>query len=332
VFQSPPSPLTFCPPSCSVPGVMSYFASPEFFRFLLLGGVVSFHMTWRRLVNQIVPEPYLDEVFHVPQAQAYWAGRWQQWDPKITTPPGLYLFSYAVTSVRAFFNPKLKPTTEEWRFVNISLLYLLLVALYIWTALGKKTVRHENVLQREFSIILFPLLFFFSGLYYTDVLSTFTVVLTYIFWSASSSATGGLKVLYQLLHLLSGATALATRQTNIFWVSVFLGGLQVIETVKTEFGAKNVHDPVVSEAYFEGRTKPHGHFSSDRSADFPITSISMAQSAVTIIPKLVLALWPPLLLLLSFAIFVVWNGGVVLGMTMLSSASSVVADLYRRQG
>jgi len=30
-----------------------------------------------------------DEFFHVPQAQKYCAGDYT-WDPKITTPPGLY--------------------------------------------------------------------------------------------------------------------------------------------------------------------------------------------------------------------------------------------------
>lgn len=30
-----------------------------------------------------------DEVFHVRQAEAYLKGRWDVWDPKITTPPGL---------------------------------------------------------------------------------------------------------------------------------------------------------------------------------------------------------------------------------------------------
>ena len=32
-----------------------------------------------------------DEPFHVPQAQAYCNGEWSTWDPKITTPPGLYV-------------------------------------------------------------------------------------------------------------------------------------------------------------------------------------------------------------------------------------------------
>lgn len=36
-----------------------------------------------------------DEPFHIPQTQNYCNGRWDVWDPKITTLPGLYLFGAA---------------------------------------------------------------------------------------------------------------------------------------------------------------------------------------------------------------------------------------------
>ncbi|KIX02361.1 uncharacterized protein Z518_08302 [Rhinocladiella mackenziei CBS 650.93] len=277
---------------------MSYFVSPEFLRVVLLGFITSLHMTWRRLVNRLVPVPYLDEVFHVPQAQAYWFGRWSQWDPKITTPPGLYAFSYIVNSVRDLFTLDFKPSVNEWRFTNVLLLYMLLVALYILTAVSRKTVNHESVLQREFSIISFPLLFFFSGLYYTDLFSVFTVVLAQILWSAGTSAEGGRKILYQFLHLATGLISLVSRQTNIFWVAVYMGGLQIVDSVKREVGAHKVHDPPIAEAYFE---------------DFPITSISLAQSGLPMIPQLLFDLWPQLSLLISFTAFVVWNRGIVLG-------------------
>ncbi|KIW19874.1 hypothetical protein PV08_00449 [Exophiala spinifera] len=278
---------------------MSYFVSPEFARVVVLGSITSLQMTWRRLVNELVPTPYLDEVFHIPQVQAYWQGKWSQWDPKITTPPGLYVFSFLVNSTRDFFYHNFDPSISEWRAINVFLLYLLIFALYILAAVGRKTVNHHSVLQREFSIIVFPLLFFFSALYYTDLFSVFTVVVAHIFWSASTSATTGRrKALYQFLHLVTGLVSLSSRQTNIFWVAVYLGGLQVVESVKSNIGISKVHDPPISEAFFE---------------DFPITSISIAQSAITMIPHLLLDLWPHLALLASFAGFVVWNGGVVLG-------------------
>ncbi|KAJ9606973.1 glucosyltransferase [Cladophialophora chaetospira] len=299
---------------------MSYLVSPDFLRVVLLGFITSAHMTWRRLVNRIVPEPYLDEFFHVPQAQAYWFGKWTQWDPKITTPPGLYVYSYAVNSIRDFFSKEeIKPSIDEWRLTNVLLLYLLLVALYILAAVGRRSVQHESILQREFSIICFPLIFFFSGIYYTDLFSVFTVVVAQVFWSASTNAEGPVKLLYQSLHLVAGLASLAARQTNVFWVAVYLGGLQVVESIKSRVGADKVHDPPVSESYFEGSHDAslhtlfvHVHYLTTI-IDFPITSISLAQAAVPLLPPLVLDLWPQLSLLVSFAAFVVWNGGVVLG-------------------
>jgi alpha-1,2-glucosyltransferase len=59
---------------------------------------------WASQVTKFVTYPYLvclpsitrtppnniqDEVFHIPQTQAYCSGRFDVWDPKLTTPPGL---------------------------------------------------------------------------------------------------------------------------------------------------------------------------------------------------------------------------------------------------
>ncbi len=67
--------------------------------------IVNISATWFNLVSSKIPEPYLvsyeeieqykiltfaqDEFFHVPQAAKYCKGDYS-WDPKITTPPGLY--------------------------------------------------------------------------------------------------------------------------------------------------------------------------------------------------------------------------------------------------
>ena len=41
--------------------------------------------------DRTVPAPYMDEPFHLLQTQAYCQGRFDEWDEKITTFPGLYL-------------------------------------------------------------------------------------------------------------------------------------------------------------------------------------------------------------------------------------------------
>jgi hypothetical protein len=70
------------------------------------------------------------------------------------------------------------------------------------------------------NIALFPPLFFFSALFYTDVMSTLVVLLSY----------GAL--FEALIAVLIGVVALFFRQTNIFWVAIFPAGIAVINALK----------------------------------------------------------------------------------------------------
>ncbi|RWS07343.1 putative Dol-P-Glc:Glc(2)Man(9)GlcNAc(2)-PP-Dol alpha-1:2-glucosyltransferase-like protein, partial [Dinothrombium tinctorium] len=58
------------------------------------------------LVNEEVSVAYMDEQFHVKQARHYCVGNFTTWDPKITTPPGLYLITLGF----------LKPFSELYAF------------------------------------------------------------------------------------------------------------------------------------------------------------------------------------------------------------------------
>ena len=111
------------------------------------------------------------------------------------------------------------------------------------------------------NICLFPPLFFFYGLYYTDVFSTLQVIHAYLEFQEGN-----------VVKMLSESLiALSLRQTNIFWTATFLGGLEVVRTLKkgrtgahiplgSAFGkviqqswqTSAVYDPLVNEAYFEG--------------------------------------------------------------------------------
>ena len=82
------------------------------------------------------------------------------------------------------------------------------------------------------SIALFPVLFFFSGLYYTDVISTFSVLIV-LFIQLSRLDEGSSPTPFDGLAFIGwGALSLFMRQTNIFWVVVYMGGLEVVHHVK----------------------------------------------------------------------------------------------------
>lgn len=81
------------------------------------------------------------------------------------------------------------------------------------------------------NIAAFPVLFFFSGLFYTDVFSAVSVLLAYQMhlFRINTRPT----VWNGALVFLLGIAALFMRQTNVFWVAVYLGGLEAIHAVKS---------------------------------------------------------------------------------------------------
>lgn len=254
------------------------------------------HYKWYAAVQQLVPEPYLDEAFHIPQANAYFKGNWTHWDNKITTPPGIYLYSIVASKVESIFHPDVDPSGTNLRWTNFALSYLLVLVCTIWRRTASSSIpRRGSIITQEIYILAFPLLFFFSALYYTDIFAAFTVMCTYVVWQVGTKKKRKSKIWLQILQVLLGTISLMARQTNIFWSAVFLGGLQLIQTIKL---TTRIHDPPVADTYFE---------------DIPLTIISLLSSTLEDLPRLLLDLWPQLALLAEFAAFVVWNGGVVLG-------------------
>lgn len=82
------------------------------------------------------------------------------------------------------------------------------------------------------NVALCPILFFFSGLYYTDVAST-VVVLGCLVNSLRRLNKERPSIIDDLAAIALGLLALCMRQTNVFWVVVFLGSLEGIHAVKT---------------------------------------------------------------------------------------------------
>ncbi|KAJ6172348.1 Dol-P-Glc:Glc(2)Man(9)GlcNAc(2)-PP-Dol alpha-1-2-glucosyltransferase [Penicillium chermesinum] len=280
---------------------------------------------WRNLVNTNVPEPYLDEVFHVPQAQTYWAHKWTQWDPKITTPPGLYLWSYLLCA--ALLTLRGSPTqldTAALRTTNVA------------TTGGFPPMETPSPLgcypkgawlsHTVLNICLFPPLFFFSALYYTDILALLAVVEAYN-WDLKRASRGGSLFLSTLGFLVFGLAALVCRQTNIFWVSVFLGGLQVVRTIRKsskvtsssgissviQGALKNeVYDPPVSTASLP---------------DYFKVAVSLAVAALKNTVPVLVSILPHILILAVFGAFVIWNNGVVLGHKEFHTAGIHLAQM-----
>ncbi|CAK7265441.1 glucosyltransferase [Sporothrix epigloea] len=328
-------------------------------KLLFLGATTllsSFAKAWLVRVLATVPEPYLDEFFHVPQAQKYCARQWYDWDDKITTPPGLYLVSVAMETMWS----GVKNGCHIWALRGANTVAIVLVALTasacraaleLQKNTSKAAARPEHqgamsfyALHTGFNVALFPILFFFSALYYTDVYSTLAVLAAYRLhlFRASVPALEPMPVWSDLLTVLVGFAALVMRQTNIFWIVVYLGGLEIVQAAKAvrqqplhraalvtaqkatfdslpdmarlylwRYSCGDVHDPPLATSWPD---------------DWLLSLLSVAVAAVSNPIVVLQRTWPFVAVLLGFVQFVVWNGGVVLG-----DKSNHVATIHAAQ-
>lgn len=254
-------------------------------------------------------------------------------------------YGFAVAFIRTA--PNAVCSVDKLRLFNVfALLFTMiyacdcrsLISLLRSPAKARKNLKEEIVsadtLHTAMNIALFPPLFFFSGLFYTDVISTAVVLRTYkLFLGRRGVAENNGRGLVWVY--VSGVVALTMRQTNIFWVAVFMGGLEAVRTVKanasstTEPAPKTLQEQVVSalkqwtrgqihdiplnQAGIHGKSSVLSLLQLLTPPDFILTALSLALAIISK-PLLILPrLWPYIALLLTFASFVLWNGGVVLG-------------------
>lgn len=161
------------------------------------------------LFNYKQNESYMDEIFHFPQAVKYFHGEFFEWDPKITTPPGLYLISVGILVPLSKLCGISLCGLLSFRLINLLFTAGNFYVLYeILKRTHEKGASHHAVLLSALNLTGFPLLYFFTFLYYTDCGSVFFSLLMYLHhirqehWLAA--AYGGIAVLF--------------RQTNIIWV------------------------------------------------------------------------------------------------------------------
>ena len=223
-----------------------------------------------------------------------------------------------------------------------------LLAVVVKTYDTRQTTKQHVALARHsaLDVTLFPPLFFFSALYYTDVPSTLSVLVFYWFFLYSYRhdvspwlRTSGL--------VLLGAASLLFRQTNIFWVAVFPAGIalvneldrghlvvkdsmhrraegfgdSMVSVVRSSWKMEVIFDPTVRDGWIEGTSKLNrqGVCLVNVALDYIKTIISIVASGMKAMTQpdrlttLLIGLAPYMVLISMFAGFVLWNGGVVLG-------------------
>ena len=162
---------------------------------------------WFQFMVTEVQEPYMDEEFHVRQTETYLSGKWDEWDPKITTPPGLYLLGVGWKTLAAAL--PLTKTTDLTIMRSFSLACF--IAIVITICKGKTASQRLT----ELSITTLPIIFFFVPFYYTDITS-----LLVLLWLRRSVQDVKNAHLYNFVLCI---TAVLLRQTNIIWVAFIYG-------------------------------------------------------------------------------------------------------------
>eukprot|EP01102_Stenamoeba_stenopodia_P002557 TRINITY_DN12406_c0_g1_i1.p1 TRINITY_DN12406_c0_g1~~TRINITY_DN12406_c0_g1_i1.p1 ORF type:complete len:517 (-),score=65.02 TRINITY_DN12406_c0_g1_i1:16-1566(-) len=282
----------------------------SFYSFMTPLFVVASSLLFALFSNQVTT-PFMDEIFHVPQAQKYCQLIFEDYDPMITTFPGLYLFALAYERVLSFvqYSLYLLRVVSEDHYTSFdcdSLPFLrslnLLFGIGNYVGLSLIMAHHHPINKRASTgeanrlldqvnatlTAVFPVLYFFNFLFYTDSGSIFFVLCMYY-----ASVVRGT----HLLGAMCGACSVLMRQNNWIWTAFVL-------TV------------VLLEDYHTRWLGVHHHGDRRRSYVSLEYILKFVWSCITRAPELLIAkqLWGYVLLLLMFPVFLVINqGSAVLG-------------------
>ncbi|XP_047960646.1 dol-P-Glc:Glc(2)Man(9)GlcNAc(2)-PP-Dol alpha-1,2-glucosyltransferase isoform X1 [Salvia hispanica] len=290
------------------------------------------------IVNRFVPDPYMDEIFHVPQAQHYCRGNFTSWDPMITTPPGLYFLSlaYIASLFPGLFCMRAVPSfsdscsTSILRLTNGVLAVVCSILVYEIIIHLRPSLHDKIATFRAVVLSLYPLHWFFSFLYYTDVASLTAVLAMYLLV---------LKKKYICSSLL-GAVSVLVRQTNIIWL-LFVACTGVIEFAQSHLKDReeeidkvktamqnddfsDVHKGVSVISKLRKRRVNNGMRNQKNLAVETLNPMVHSSGLLDEIYSIVLVSWnhlleisvllsPFLMVFAAFIAFVCWNGSIVLG-------------------
>lgn len=280
-------------------------------------GLILRHVT--NIINQTVEKPYMDETFHIPQAQQYCQGIFNQYNPKLTTPPGLYLISYTIIWLRdkiLLSRDNLVCDTIDLRKTNhimaiLSFMTLILIQIVTTFKVRKNSLpKHgllssidhltniglTNIMLNSLAIITLPPLFFFYSLYYTDIGSLLFILLAYLFYLIDK----------HILAAICGMVSVTFRQTNIVWV-FYIACLTIMRTLD-EHNSKRIEISHDDSKIFDKTSKiDRNHVRRDR-----ISSNSIGMDVATL-KTLIMRSLPYALVGACFVLFVFINKGIVLG-------------------
>ncbi|XP_033342291.2 alpha-1,2-glucosyltransferase Alg10 [Megalopta genalis] len=241
-------------------------------------------------LNRVQPYFFIDEVFHVPQTLQYCASNFTQWDPKITTLPGLYLIATLVLLPFNLCNIfYMRCLNLLGTFFNFYLVHNIIECITI----TRRTQKWNNWTQLMVAcnIMLFPPLFFWHFLYYTDVVSVNSILLMLLLHLHKKFKTAA----------TVGLLSVLIRQTNIIWIAFV--------TVELAFDLLDRSKP---KSIMQYEYNSLVYLKKQWKKIMEETSRGWTSFCQFII-EIIVQLLPYITVCLVFLLFVIWNKGIVIG-------------------
>lgn len=193
----------------------------------------------------------------------------------MTTPPGLYLVSNLMFAMTG-----LGCSLNNLRSTNV----IFVLVKFLVLAMLVKRLQGRSSTHSAINMAIFPISYFYTFLYYTDSGSETLVLLAYLLTLKKAYAQSA----------IIGASSIWFRQTNVLWVAF-------TAAVALEQELKSCASPGVLVRIID----PTASLMSVVSSALPLTFSNLS----TLLRKLSAYI----LTMVAFIIFIIYNGGVVLG-------------------
>ncbi len=162
------------------------------------------------------------------------------WDPKITTLPGLYLVAAAFSWASG-----LSCSLSFLRSINV--VFNAISFVLMWKMYSSKWRNHLTFLEataHAATLSLYPVHFFFGFMFYTDSGAT-CFTLLYLWLSDSSTGTRGM-----LVASLTGCLAILFRQTSVVWCLFGFATACLKDLVRASAKKEELHESVRFRAFY----------------------------------------------------------------------------------
>ncbi|XP_031626049.1 putative Dol-P-Glc:Glc(2)Man(9)GlcNAc(2)-PP-Dol alpha-1,2-glucosyltransferase [Contarinia nasturtii] len=236
-------------------------------------------------------ELVVDEEFHLRQGRHYCLGNFDIWDQKITTFPGLYIFSAILLWPAQLFGMDLCSTFA----LRLTSLFASIINVVLIYEIRRNVLQKVNSIKIAFETLILsimPPMYLFAHLYYTDIVSI-TMVLAMFLLNQKQR---------HRLSAIFGFLSVLMRQTNIVWVGMILG--------------YSIMDKIISQTLpFIKDSEKRSNNSYNFQDIFSVLGFYLKR--VYLVPKQVRLLFIHfigyILVIVGFIAFVLVNGSIVVG-------------------